>query len=157
MASEDAKLGYEFEDEIKGAFKSIQSSTPFYWHQFPDSKAARGMIASQPSDFLVKGLDLPVMLLEAKASVKKKSLASCAKSAILPAQIGHHKKFQRAGGKTLFIFYCELENRVELWDGQYVTDCISDGVRMNVLGGEHLLATGTYFDLEKLLFNYFCK
>jgi hypothetical protein len=157
MSKEDSQLGYDFEDELKKIFKGMQEKYPFYWHQFPDSKAARGFIASQPSDFLVKGLKTRVMLFEAKASVKKKSLAACAKSAILPAQIGHHKKYHRAGGDTLFIFYGELENRVELWDGKYVTNCISSGGRMNVLGGEFLLASCDYFELETMLINYFCK
>ena len=157
MSKEDSALGYEFEDELKEIFKKIQAKHPFYWHQFPDSKAARGFISSQPSDFLVKGPTTPVMLFEAKASVKKKSLASCAKSAILPAQIGHHKKFHRAGGKTLFIFYGQLENRVEVWDGKYVTDCISDNSRMNILGGGHLLASCDYFKLEDMLLNFFLE
>jgi hypothetical protein len=157
MSKEDSAVGYAFEKELKVVFKSMQAKYPFYWHQFPDSKSARGFISSQPSDFLLRSKQVSTVLFEAKASVAKKSLASCAKSAILPAQIGHHKKYHRAGGNTLFIFYGELENIVEIWDGKYIVECISEGKRMNVLGGEFLLAKCDYFDLEEMLIEFFCN
>ena len=151
---EDINLGYELEDELKKVFKVVQSNHPFFWHQFVDTKAARNFVAAQPSDFMVASLHSEVYLLEAKASVLKKSLASCAKSAISPSQIGMHKKWHRAGNKSLFIFFCEIDDTVELWDGKYVVDCISDGERMNVLGGEHLVAKCSYFELEKMFIKF---
>lgn len=156
MSKEDTAIGYAFEKELKSCFKNIQSKYEFYWHQFLDTKAARGFVLTQPSDFLVKGKNLPTMLFEAKASVAKESFSKCAKRAISPAQVGHHKKFHRAGGKTAFIFYGELENKIEIWDGKYIVDCISEGVAINATCGETLLASGSYFELEEILIHFFC-
>lgn len=153
----DDKLGYEFEKEVQDILKDLQTKYPLFWHRFLDSKSAGRLVASQPSDFLVTAKDRPTYLLEAKASCEKKSLASCAKSHIRPSQIGMHKKWHRAGNPSLFIFYCEIDNRVELWDGEYVTGCISNNERMNILGGGHLLAVCDYFKLNEMLMNYFCK
>ncbi len=152
----DDKLGYEFEASVQDALKNLQAKHPLFWHRFLDSKSAGRLVAAQPSDFLVGSLYTPMHLLEAKASCEKQSLASCT-SYIRPSQVGMHKKWHRAGKPSLFIFYCEIDNRVELWDGKYVTDCISEKKRMNILGGGHLLAVCDYFKLEEMLLNYFCK
>lgn len=157
MSSADTKLGYELEDELKAIFKELQETNPIFWHQFPDTKSARNFIAAQPSDFLVGSPFAPMALVEAKASEMKPSLAACAKAAIRPSQIGMHMKWHRAGYPSLFIFYCQADNVVELWEGSYVVSCISAGTRMKSTASDHLLAKCDYFDLKDMMFNHFCK
>lgn len=151
--SADDKLGYEFEDELKKHFKNIQAKHPIFWHQFPDSKTAGKLIAAQPSDFIVTASGQPAWLLEAKASCEIPTFAKCAKSHTRSSQVGMHKKWHRAGKPSLFIFYCEIDGIVEVWDGAYVTDRISDNVKM--LDDRGLLAKDDYFNLEAILLRMF--
>lgn len=148
IKKEDLELGKEFEAELKEAFKSIEALAPFFWHQFPDSKTAGKFIAAQPSDFMISAGG-KCCLLEAKASVEKPSLAKCSTSHIRPSQVGMCKRWVRSGQQYLFIFYCELDNIVEIWDGEKVTSAISDGKKPNPEEG--LLAKFDYFNLKKNL------
>jgi len=152
---EDTKLGYDFEKELKEIFKELIATYPFFWHQFLDSKSAGRLVTAQPSDFLISSKLSGVCLLEAKASTIKKSLSNCAKTHIRPSQVGMHKKWHRAGNKSLFIFYSMNENNVELWDGEYITSCISNNKKP--LKSEGLKTECDYFQLLNMLTNYFCK
>lgn len=152
-SKEDIKLGYDFEDELKNIFKELIATYPIFWHQFVDTKAARNYVAAQPADFLFTSAGQQVYLLEAKASTLKPSLAVCAKSHIRPSQIGMAKKWIRAGRPSLFVFYCEADSRVEFWDGEYVTKCISDGVKLKE---SMVMFDCDYFDLKKVFINKFC-
>ena len=155
--SPDVQVGYDFEDEIKKELKELQEKYPLFWHEFIDTKAAGRFVKSQPSDYLIKGKNTVTYLLEAKASAEKPSLRDCAKAAILPNQIGWHKKYHRAGGRSLFIFYCETDAHIELWDGKYVIDCISNGKKLDKTdAGIGLLSECSYFHLKELFITYFC-
>lgn len=146
-------VGYEFEKTLKGIFKNIQAKHPFFWHQFADSKAARGFINSQPSDFLITSPVLGTMLIEAKASEETSSLANCAKKVMRPSQVGQIKKWQRAGSKSLVIFYCQIDNKVEIWGGDYVVECISNSIKLEKQNAVEV----DYFHLESYLTELFTK
>jgi len=158
VKKEDKALGAEFENTVKDILKELQAKHPLFWHPFADSKAAGRLIAAQPSDFLVGTAIAGMTLLEVKASCEKPSLTKCYKSHIRPSQVGMAKKWIRAGHPSLFLFYCEIDATVELWDGQYVTDCISDEVKMTD-GAKHygLIAKGSYLDLDKILFSHYLE
>lgn len=147
MASAEQQLGYDFEDELKQIFNRVQSKYPFFYHRFPDTKAARGFIAAQPSDFIV-GFNGVSNLLEAKASSMKPSLANCAKSMIKSQQIGMHRKWHRSGQESLIVFYCECDNVVEIWDGRFVVEAIQSNKRLKP---DQALKKFDYFSLESEL------
>jgi len=140
-------IGYEFEETLKTAFKNIQSKHAIFWHQFPDAKAARGHLQAQPSDFMVASNKVGCVLFEAKASLEKPSLSVCAKSMIRPSQVGMAKKWIRAGQKSVFVFYCQLDNIVEFWDGEVVVNAISNNTKLKKSQCEVV----DFFNLEEFL------
>lgn len=145
---DDVALGKEFEKELKDVFKEIEKNFPFFWHQFPDSKTAGKFIAAQPSDFLLSAGG-QASLVEAKASVEIPTLADCSKSHIRPAQLGMCTRWHRSGQTYYFIFYCQLDNRVEIWDGRRVVEAISKGVKP--CSDYALLAEFDFFKLKQSL------
>ena len=125
------KVGYDFESELKSIFSNIQSKCNFFWHQFADSKAARGFINSQPSDFIIASEKTGAMLVEAKASEEISSLAKCAKKMLRPSQVGSIIKWNRAGQRSLILFYCEIDGVIEVWDGMHVVSCIRENKKLS--------------------------
>lgn len=51
--SERGQRGKEAEKEVEALLRQWNTRGDFAWHRFPDSRAARGVIAAQPSDVLI--------------------------------------------------------------------------------------------------------
>lgn len=86
-----------------------RASTDFAWHRFPDSRAARGALAAQPSDFLV-GIAGAMTFLEVKETKEKHRLPKASVS-----QYGALLKWHLAGFRVLVVVY-----RSELQDWTYL-------------------------------------
>ena len=87
-----------------------QKDAGFAWHRFPDSKAARGLIAAQPSDFLVSvavedGLNRTVYL-----EVKETSNPTRLPKAKI-GQYGMLQKFYWTNAHVLVLVYMSAHQR----------------------------------------------
>lgn len=104
-------------DKGKDTEKAVQdylekrslASTAFAWHRFPDARAARGALASQPCDFLV-GVNGQTIFLEAKETEQKIRLP---KNKI--SQYGTLLKWHWAGFRVLVVVH-----RSDLQDWTYL-------------------------------------
>ena len=123
-------LGYWFEDKVRDALKEIQQAKPATFHRFTDSKAAKTIVAAQPGDHMLLIPDKAV-LIEEKASTKHESVRSCL-TMIDTLQIAFHRKWHRAGHPSIVIFYSDLTDRIELWDGTLVAKHRVAGKRMGI-------------------------
>ncbi|RKX64030.1 MAG: hypothetical protein DRP42_07055 [Tenericutes bacterium] len=123
-------LGAWWEEALKSHFDYIKATRPFYWHRFPDSKAAGNLIAEQPADFIVASPPSGAMLVEAKASAAHDSLRSCLSKNVSTGQALHHRMWARAGQESMFIFIGVSKPVVEIWNGKYVADCRASGARL---------------------------
>ena len=72
----------------------------FAFHRFPDAKAARGILASQPSDYLVCADGIGTVFLEVKESANPIRLPKAKVS-----QWGTLYKFHLAGAKVVVLVY----------------------------------------------------
>lgn len=82
----------------------------FAWHRFPDSKAARGLIAAQPSDFLVS-----VAVRDGSNVTVYLEVKETANPARLPkAKIGQYgmlQKFHWTNAKVLVLVYMSAHQK----------------------------------------------
>lgn len=120
-------IGKWWESQVESKLKPEIESQRGVFHRFVDSKAARGLVAAQPSDYLVH-IKQPWshIFVEAKASEKKDSLRQ-AFSMIRKVQIAHAALIlpgHNPNGPVpyQFWFYSEPRNVVELWHGQIIVD-----------------------------------
>jgi len=146
------KLGAHLESKIKTALTSLkkESNHGLAFHRFYDTKSAGAYLPEQPADFLV-GAPMGAFYLEAKASFKKQSLASCLSSAVSGGQAANSKLWCRSGPnqQSLFLFFCAETEVVELWDGLLVAETyIAQGRR---LSREDVMALGKLSDMKMLL------
>ena len=109
-------------------------------HQFVDSKAARGFVSAQPSDFLIT-YELGTVYLEVKASEKHNQLPL---SMIRNQQIAHAALI---GGCTSdrqllksyqFLFLSEPANTVTFWAGDEVVNAKAGKRKLNPGEGRSL-------------------
>ena len=123
-------LGYWLEDRVRDSLKEIQQTKPSMFHRFTDSKAAKTIVAAQPGDYM---LPLPngAILIEEKASTKHESFRSCL-TMIGNNQIAFHRKWHRAGHPSIVVFYSDLNDRIEIWNGKLVAKHRIEGKRMGV-------------------------
>lgn len=119
------EIGDWFEDYI---WKELQASqartkpTPLV-HKFVDSKAARGFVSAQPSDFLIT-YELGTVYLEVKASEKHTNLPL---SMIRDQQVAHARLVCGCTNAPppsphpyQVLFFSEPQNTVTFWAGDEV-------------------------------------
>lgn len=118
-------------------------------HQFVDSKAARGFVSAQPSDFLIT-YELGTVYLEVKASEKHSQLPL---SMIRDQQMAHAALIGgcRAPLGVLlnpyqFLFFSEPENTVTFWDGDEVVEAKAEKRKLNTGRGRSLTMDWAEFD-----------
>ena len=94
-------------------------------HQFVDSKAARGFVSAQPSDFLIT-YELGTVYLEVKASEKHSNMPL---SMIRDQQIAHARLIGGCRDSLSpllnpyqFLFFSEPANTVTFWAGSEVVE-----------------------------------
>ena len=118
-------------------------------HQFVDSKAARGFVSAQPSDFLIT-YELGTVYLEVKASGKHSQLPL---SMIRDQQIAHaaliggcRDGYSRLLNPYQFLFFSEPENTVTFWDGDEVVEAKAGKRKLNPGRGRSLTMDWAEFD-----------
>ena len=119
------------ETEIRAELVSAQETRPLVWHRFVDSKAAGNVVARQPADFLACYIGKTV-LIEAKFSEAHESLRSCLAGAVKPHQLASARIWTRAGAKYIVLFHSKLSGISEVWDGLYLSECKSKGVKLSL-------------------------
>ncbi len=123
-------LGYWFEDKTRDKLKEIQETKPSAFHRFTDSKAAKTIVAAQPGDHMLL-IPNKAVLIEEKASTKHESFRSCL-TMIENKQIAFHRIWHRAGHPSLVLFYSDLTDKIEIWDGTLVAKHRVEGKRMRI-------------------------
>ena len=118
-------------------------------HQFVDSKAARGFVSAQPSDFLIT-YELGTVYLEVKASEKHTQLPM---SMIRDQQIAHaaliggcRDVYSRLLNPYQFLFFSEPENTVTFWDGDEVVEAKAEKRKLSPGRGRSLTMNWAEFD-----------
>jgi len=117
-------LGAHFEGKIQTALETIKGDSKhnLWFKRYYDTKSAGGnLLPPQPADFQV-ATKMGVWLVEAKASFKKPSLASCLSNAVETHQAISHKLWNRINKPSFFMFFCAESGEVELWDGKHVAE-----------------------------------
>lgn len=149
------RVGYEFEDNLKGIFSKLKSKFKFDFHRFTDTKSAGRMVNPQPGDFMISFKDDKscnhVIIVEAKASEEKESLRACASGHIAPQQVGKHKAWLRSGGDAQFWFYCEITGQVEIWPSSHIVEQRGEGKPLDL---NARIAVFDYLTLEEELINH---
>ena len=117
-------------------------------HQFVDSKAARGFVSAQPSDFLIT-YELGTVYLEVKASEKHNQLPL---SMIRDQQIAHARLIGgcapdiRLVKPYQFLFFSEPANTVTFWDGDEVVEAKAGKRKLSPGRGRSLTMEWAEFD-----------
>ena len=102
-------------------------------HQFVDSKAARGFVSAQPSDFLIT-YELGTVYLEVKASEKHSNMPL---GMIRDQQIAHAALIGGCASDSQllkpyqFLFFSEPENTVTFWAGDEVVEAKAGKRKLN--------------------------
>ncbi len=148
----NAQLGAYLEDKLKVALTTLKKESNFrlLFHRFYDTKSAGAYLPEQPADFLI-GCPTGAYLLEAKASFKKESLASCLANAVSSGQAAEAHLWCRTGPnqKSLFVFFCASTEQIEIWDGELVSATfIKPKARLRK---EDALHTGPISELKNVL------
>lgn len=119
-------IGKVFEKELEKVFRSLEKSNLLGWHRFVDTGTAGGMVAAQPSDYLMM---LPadsqsplsgqrMLFVEAKASEKKPALT---RAAMQPSQRRAISLYRMMMQIPYLVFFWDAEQGVmQIWDGEAV-------------------------------------
>jgi hypothetical protein len=119
-------IGKIFEKELEKVFRSLEKSHLLGWHRFVDTGTAGGIVAAQPSDYLVAlpfGSLSPLceqrmMFVEGKASEKKSSLT---RAAMQPSQRRAISMYRMMMQIPYLVFFWDAElGVVQVWDGEAV-------------------------------------
>ena len=98
--SKHANLGKKAEKQVQAWLEARSAAgVAFAFHRFPDARAARGMLAAQPSDYLVAHRGRMV-LLEVKETQQERRLPKAKVS-----QYGALLKFYLAGSDVIVLVY----------------------------------------------------
>lgn len=117
-------------------------------HQFVDSKAARGFVSAQPSDFLIT-YEFGTVYLEVKASEKHTQMPL---SMIRDQQIAHAALIggcapdNRPLKPYQFLFFSEPANTVTFWAGDEVVEAKAEKRKLNPGRGRSLTMDWAEFD-----------
>lgn len=125
MRSKTKDIGGWFEDNCSPLFKSGCLKRGRMFYPFPDSRSSRGTVSAQPGEYMLL-LAGGAVLLELKASAKHKTFRSCMSSMVRDSQYGWHKKWHLSGSLSLFLFYSDSEQKVEVWDGRTIVQARRD-------------------------------
>jgi len=142
-SKKEKDIGKWFEDQCSYIFKKMCSKRGRMFYSFPDSRSSRGLIPAQPGEYMLL-IGFGAGLIELKASLKHKSFRSCMSSMVRDSQYGWHKRWHLSNNPSVFVFYSEKENIIELWDGRDIVHARSIGkplVKDNVI---------KVFDLSKV-------
>jgi hypothetical protein len=121
----------DLEAAIRTELVAAQETNPLAWHRLVDSKAAGNVVARQPSDFLACYIGKTV-LIEAKFSEAHESLRSCLAGAVKPHQLASARIWTRARARYVVLFHSKLSGITEVWDGLYLAECKSKGVKLSL-------------------------
>lgn len=124
------KLGAWFESHVQADLKTIKERYPIDWLRLYDTKSAGSFLPAQPADFIVAGAD-DVYLLETKCSGKHKSLRGGLSSLVKQTQAVSHYTWSRSGHMSHFLFLSVQTGVLQLWDGEYVSQCRRQGKRLD--------------------------
>jgi len=117
MVSKAKDIGKWFEDQCEPHLKTLCSRRGRMFYKFPDSRSARGTVTAQPGEFMLL-LPFGAALIECKASKKYETFRSCMASMVRDSQYGWHKRWMLSNNPSMFIFYSDVLNCIELWDGR---------------------------------------
>ncbi|NCC34978.1 MAG: hypothetical protein EOM24_23655 [Chloroflexia bacterium] len=113
------------EDEIWSSLQDYQRHLHLLAHRFWDSRTAGNLMPDQPADFMAihtREGKTRVIFIEAKFSEVHDSLRACFAGSVRPNQLASARLARRAGAQYLFVFYSQVVNRFEVWDGQYCAE-----------------------------------
>lgn len=122
-------VGKWLEDKTKEALDQIQANSMAMYYRFPDTKAARNPLPTQPGDHLLMIEGKPI-LIEEKCSEKHDSFRSGMSSLWKKKQAAYHRKWHRAGGTSWIIFCNYYSELVEIWDAQHLVHLRAMGKRI---------------------------
>jgi hypothetical protein len=120
------------EDEVYAHGKERMRHHGVFIHRFSDTRSAGNYIQSQPSDFLVLAQTGRAVFLEAKFSEAHESLRSCFAGSVSAQQLASARLVSRAGQDYRVLFFAKVSQSAELWDGTYLAECRSQGVRLDL-------------------------
>lgn len=123
-----ADIGKVFERELARVFKLLKADRLVGWHRLVDTGTSGGMVAEQPSDYL---LALPpgcqnllngqrMMFVEAKASEKSSTLPKANVKSPQRAAIAHYRHILKL--PYYILFWDTQSGCIELWDGAAITE-----------------------------------
>ncbi len=129
--SKSKNIGKWFENKTDGILKEGRNKKMCTFVRLYDSYAAQGnMLGNQPGDFIVMSRGNGI-LLECKSSEKHGSLRSCLSANVEDHQGASHRLWEINGGRAVFVFYTDITDEVEFWDGLYVGACKATGTPLD--------------------------
>ncbi len=112
-------IGRWFEDQCSVPLITLCTKRGRMFYKFPDTRSSRGLIPAQPGEFMIL-IGGKAILIECKASAKHKTFRSCMSGMVRDSQYGWHKRWQLSGNPSVFLFYSEVVNAIEVWDGETI-------------------------------------
>jgi hypothetical protein len=137
MTTERGSRGKYAEGEVKKLLDRLNDRADVAWHRMPDSRAARGVIGAQPSDFIV-AIAGRVMWWEAKETHHDYRLPRDKVS-----QLPTLEKFRMAGMEYVVITYHTEDKIWRVMPGKWMGE--------NVAASWDLRPVKTYLKLEAAL------
>ncbi len=119
------------ESTIRTELVKAQEKHPLCFHRFYDTKSANTLLPQQPADFQACYLG-KVCMLEAKFSQAHESLRNNFAGAVRANQLAAARIWTRAGAKYIVLFHSSLSGITECWDGIYLAECKSRGVKLSL-------------------------
>lgn len=118
------------ENEIEACLKHLQRFYPLAYLRFYDTKSAGNALPAQPADFLAahNGRSL---FIEAKFSEVHSSLYSCFSNNVDSQQLASARIWGRAGVGYIILFYSDMTDTVEVWDGLPCAKARENGKRLD--------------------------
>lgn len=138
----DGKL---LENKLSVALKEHCCRYPSWYYRFPDTRAARNIIAEQPGDFMFL-TGTRATLIECKSTEQETPFPNL----LDKRQIGKHRLWLRAGQPSVFVYGDDWLERAQIFDGESVVEAWDDG-RMNDLAP---VSEWDYSALATWLFHY---
>ncbi len=149
--AEENEIGNWFQKVFYEKLCELRDFSGAYIHQFVDTRQARNFVAEQPSDFQVQKEGRSAEWLEVKASSRHKSLKNCT-GMIRSSQLLEARQILKNGGNYTFWFYSEPLNKIEVWEGGHVCDCLKSTSKSKL---ETPIKTFDYADLGVALQEHF--
>jgi len=121
----------DLESAARTELVKAQESYPLCFHRFYDTKSANTILPQQPADFQACYLG-KVCMLELKFSEAHESLRNNFAGAVRANQLASARVWTRAGARYIILFHSSLSGIVECWDGLYLAECKSKGVKLSL-------------------------